>query len=357
MALPMICSLRWSRPTSKMRFFVLNLYREETYLVARGGKTPPWNFERGVLDMGFGGPPGKPQNGVGVAAPTARGKEKVRRLGRFERLGAQRTTMRQRILFAAMYLTLIATAPLASKVSLESRTYGLPGGGAVVLEVPVSWKEEVRQKNGDFPPTIIFREKKAELFEILVTLISSKSGQPPSIADLEASLLQSSRQHLANAVQESILLETLEGSQARGRYYLLTEEHPRANEYPSVIAGGLIVGPIVASFTVLLRDPTGSEAREALRVLRSATFESGFFGAYRATLRDLRFNVLLASAAGLTVETLVDDKRSYSVKLNDFLMEAQALDRGTIRIRIDGEELDKTGKLLEALTIGFRRIR
>lgn len=265
--------------------------------------------------------------------------------------------MRKTILSAGLVLTLAAAEDLASKESLEWRTYSLPGGGAVLLEVPVSWNEEVRQKDQNFPLTIVFRPKKGRQFEILFTPIPSKSGQPAAIADIEASLIQSGAQHLPTAVQESILLETLEGPQARGRYYLLTEEQPPPNEYPSVIAGGLLVGPVVASFTVLLHDPSGSEAREALRVLRSASFQSGHFGVYRATLEDLRLKVLLAVAAGLTAETLVDDERSYRVRLSGFLIEAHPLDRRTIRIRIDGERLDEAGELLEALTIGFTRIR
>lgn len=264
--------------------------------------------------------------------------------------------MRKNLLLASLILTFAAAAPLASKESLEWHTYSLPGGGAVLLEVPVSWNEEIRQKDRSFPPTIVFRPKKGRQFEILFTPMPSKSEQSAAIADIEASLSQSGKQHLPTAVQDFILLETLEGPQARGRYYLLTAKHPPPNEHPNVIVGGLVVGPVVASLTVLLHEPSGREAQQALRVLQSASFQSGRFGEYRATLEDLRLKVLIAVAAGLTAETLVDDEKLYRVELSGFLIEAQPIDRRTIRVRIDGEKLDEAGELLEALTKGFTPI-
>lgn len=264
--------------------------------------------------------------------------------------------MRKCLLLAGLAFTFAAATSAESRESLDWHTYILPGGGAVLLEVPASWNEEIRQKDRSLPPTVVFRPKKGKQFEILFTPIPSKSEQSAGMADIEASLIQGGKQHLPTAVQGSILLETLEGPQARGRYYLLTEKHPPPNEYPNVIAGVLLVGPVVASFTVLLHEPSGSEAQQALGVLKSATFQSGHFGVYRATLEDLRLKMLLAEAAGLTAETLIDDKGLYRVGLGGFLVEARPLDRRTIRVRVDGENSDEAGALLEALTIGFAKI-
>jgi len=237
------------------------------------------------------------------------------------------------------------------------RTYPLPSGGAVLLEVPAAWKDEVRQKDPRFAATIVLRPNRGKKFEVLFTPIPARGGQPPSMADVEASLIKGGAKHLATARQESIVLEKLEGEQVSGRFYRLTEKEPPPGEYPNVIGGGLVVGPLIASFTILFHDPEGGDAAEALRVLQSARFLSGHVGVYHASLQDIRLNVLIAMAAGLKHNLLIDQKTSYKIELGDFLLEADAVERDNIRIRIDGNDLDKARKLLTVLTMDLQRVR
>ena len=136
----------------------------------------------------------------------------------------------------------------------------------------------------------------------------------------------------------------------------MLSKEPPPDEYPNVIAGGIVVGPLIASFTILFHDPEGDVA-EALRVLQSARYLSGHVGVYRGTFENLRLNVVLAAAAGFKTNPLIVKDSSYKVELGDFLLEAEAVDRDTIRIRVDGKDLDKARELLAALTTGFPRVR
>ena len=237
------------------------------------------------------------------------------------------------------------------------RTYPLPSGGAVLLDVPAAWKDEIRQKDPKFAATIVLRPNQGKKFEVLLTPIPARGDRPPTMADVEASLLKSGAKHLATARQESIVLEKLEGEQASGRYYRLTEKETPPDEYPNVIGGGLVVGPLIAGFTILSHEIDGDDAREALRVLQSARFLSGQVGIYRGTFENLRLNVVLAAAAGFKTNPLIVKDTIYKVELDDFLMEAEAVDGDTIRIRVDGKDLDKARDLLAALTTGFLRVR
>ena len=258
------------------------------------------------------------------------------------------------ILLPTAALIALAAAAAPATPARSWRTYGLPGGGAVQLEVPAEWKEEVRQKDPTRAATIVLRGK---TFEMLLTPIPARNGQPPAMADVEASLRKSGEKKLATAQQESIVLQPIEGEQVTGRYYRLTEKQTPPGEYPSVIAGGIVLGPVIASFTVLVHDLDGDEAREALRVIQSAKYQSGYVGVYHASLDDLRLNLVLAKAAGFSATTLVNEKRSFKAQLDDFVVEADAVEGDNLRIRVDGKDLDKARDLLAALTTGFARVR
>lgn len=254
-----------------------------------------------------------------------------------------------------MRTTLLPILLLASAAANAGtwRTYPQPSGGAVLLDVPAGWKEEIRQKDPTFAATIVLRPSQGKAFEVLLTPIPMR--KPATMADVEASLIKGGAKHLATAKQESIVVEKLEGEEASGRYYRLTEKDPKPDEYPNVIGGGLVVGPLIAGFTVLFHEE--GAAAEALRVLQSVRFLSGHIGIYRATFENLRLNVVLAAAAGFKTNPLVVKDTTYKVELDDFLLDAEAVDRDTIRIRVDGKDLNKAGELLAALTKGFPRVR
>src|SRR5437762_303935 len=51
------------------------------------------------------------------------------------------------------------------------RKYALPQHGNLQMNVPAGWSDEVRQPQGDTPPTIVFRPKDGKPFDVLVTPI------------------------------------------------------------------------------------------------------------------------------------------------------------------------------------------
>ena len=73
-------------------------------------------------------------------------------------------------------------------------------------------------------------------------------------------------------------------------------------------------------------------------------------------MADVEASLIKGSAKHLATarqESIVLEK----LELDDFLLEAEAVDRDTIRIRVDGKDLSKAGELLAALTKGFPRVR
>jgi hypothetical protein len=263
--------------------------------------------------------------------------------------------MKKSILLSILIPFLLFGLCIAQQADREWHSYVVPGYGSFTVEVPASWKEEIRQSDANLPPTIIFRAKKDGGFELLLTPIPPQEGKQPTLEKIEASLMEAGGKHLASARQETLTLEKLKGEQVTGRYFLLTEKNPPPGEYPSVISGGFLTGPIAVSFTLLLHDPQAEYVKEALRVVGSARLRRGQGGKYHATLDDLRLSILLAKAAGLVTEIIEDQSKSYKVKLDSFLLEAGPT-KGGINVWLDGSDFQRAGELLKALTMNFQEI-
>lgn len=260
--------------------------------------------------------------------------------------------MKSRLLLLLL-LAFLPVAPTAAKTGdVEWRRYTIPGHGVFSVQAPAKWKQDVRQSDSSLPPTIVLRPKKGDAFELLVTPIYAEGGQPPSLQKLEAAVAEGGARHLAEAQEDSLTIEPLEGEQVSGRFFRLTEREPPPDEFPRVLSGSLVTGPVVASFTLLHRDQQAKYVQQALALLGSARFERGAVGSYRASMDELHLKVLIASAAGLEPEFLVEERKKLRVKLGPYLVDAEQVRRG-IRIRVDGPDPERTQKLLKALTSGF----
>lgn len=263
--------------------------------------------------------------------------------------------MKKSILLSVLTPLFLSGLCMAQQADREWRSYRVRGYGTLLVEVPAGWREEIRQADANLPPTITLRAKKGSDFELLLTPLPSQEGKQPTLENLEASLREAGGTLLASARQERLTLEKLEGEQAKGKYFLLTERDPPPGEYPSIVSGGLLTGPLAVSFTLLLHEPQAAYVKDALRALGSARFRRGQGGKYRAKLVDLRLKILLAQAAGFATEVVEDQSTSYKVKLGSFLLDAKAT-KGGIDIWLDGSDFQEAGELLKALATGFQEI-
>jgi len=73
--------------------------------------------------------------------------------------------------------------------------------------------------------------------------------------------------------------------------------------YSTLLGGALRIDPLVASFTLLLRDPQGDSRKKALSVLGSARLRRGHGSRYGATLDQMGIAALAAKAQGPDVNS------------------------------------------------------
>jgi hypothetical protein len=81
-------------------------------------------------------------------------------------------------IFLVMCLPMASIATEQSASTNQRRTFALPQHGALILGVPNSWKQNVRQPPGDLPPTITLSPEKGDEFKVLITPLWSPKKDP-----------------------------------------------------------------------------------------------------------------------------------------------------------------------------------
>lgn len=153
-------------------------------------------------------------------------------------------------------------------------TYPLSGGGLFQMNVSEGWSDQI-QKTSDTQANIIFRPKRGELFEFMVTPIKAKEAEAHSLSTIREAVEKSAKEIQRQALEPTLELVALEGGMAKGYFFKATEKRRlKAGEYKYLTQGILSVGEAVVPFTVLHNDSTGAVSDVALNLLRNATYKS-----------------------------------------------------------------------------------
>lgn len=167
-------------------------------------------------------------------------------------------------------LLLCASCALADEAG--TRSYPLPGHGALQLAVPKSWREEVRQPPGGEPPTLTFRPASGAAFQIMVTPIYPPlPGMPmPDLAGVKADMEKAAAEAAPHAVEKRIALRDIRGPHAAGYYFSATDKAPAPGEYRLMTQAEVLAGGVVPVMTVLTSDDSGAVQAQALEMIKSA---------------------------------------------------------------------------------------
>jgi hypothetical protein len=182
-------------------------------------------------------------------------------------------TIRSYRYVAYLLLCFFVTAATAEETSL--RRYKLADHSSIQLNVPASWKDEVRQPPKGLPPTIWFGPQTGASFKVLLTpLWPRKKDVPPASADKIRQLVhQEARRVKPGVVEKTINIKELKGSSGIGYYFSVTDQAPKKGEYKYMTQGIIRIGEVLTTFTILTNEGQESIVSEALAMLKGAVHE------------------------------------------------------------------------------------
>ncbi len=175
------------------------------------------------------------------------------------------------ILGMGLSLTCLASIAFAGGTKAIKK-YPIPDHGTLELNVPVSWKAEVHKPQGDMPPTILFKPATGDDFQVLVTVMWSKKGEPGfnSREKVRALIEKDGQKLLSKTVETKIALQEIKGVNTTGYYFFITDKAPNPGEYRYMTRGAIGVGNLLLNATVLHRVKESETVQEALSMLREA---------------------------------------------------------------------------------------
>ena len=173
----------------------------------------------------------------------------------------------------ALALLLLMSAQAARAQETVKKTYPVPDHGSIQFQIPVSWKDQIRQVAGKVPPTITWTEKSGAAFRILVAVGWQDTKTGPAMNDKE--LKKRVEIGLAGiqtqAVEKKIEIKEIKGSSARGYYFSATDRAPKKNEFKYLTQGIVRVGDLILPFSILTNDGQHTVVLAALGAISGAT--------------------------------------------------------------------------------------
>ena len=173
-------------------------------------------------------------------------------------------------------VTLLVLFLIASVVSAEgqkkTRRYPIPEHETLELNVPSPWKAGIHKPQEKMVPTIIFNPAKGNDFEVMISVLSGKTGDKDfnSQEIVRAFVEKDGQKLLPNAAEPKIVLQEIKGVNNTGYYFSITDKSPNPGEYRYMTRGAIGVGDLLLNFTILHRVKDSQAVRDALSVLREA---------------------------------------------------------------------------------------
>ena len=171
-----------------------------------------------------------------------------------------------------VWLALLLVVPAALAADGAQKRYALPERGALQMNVPAGWKDEVQSpEQKGLPPTIAFAGQ-GQPFTVLVTPMWRASADIP--APTKETILRQVRGAIdsarSQALEKDIKPVEMKSSTGPGYYFSVTDRAPKPGEFKYMTQGMVKVSDLLVTFTVLTNDGQQNVTRDALAMVRSA---------------------------------------------------------------------------------------
>lgn len=151
--------------------------------------------------------------------------------------------------------------------------YQVPNHGALVLNVPKDWLDEIGRPPKDLPPTFTFTPQSGEPFNVLITAMWDPNQQPGfnNSQNVRRMVEGVWRESGSQAMEKEMKICDLKGNDFTGHYITLTDKTSKSKpgDYKYMTQGGLGVGDLELVFTIL-SNKKDFPITEALEMIRSS---------------------------------------------------------------------------------------
>jgi hypothetical protein len=188
-------------------------------------------------------------------------------------LTTSRATGLGRVLRVVVLGVLISGAAFGQEPQVRVETFDIADAGRLTLSLLPGWTSELEGET-ELAPTLELRPGGDRDALLLVTALPANSGNPRSDEEVRAQVSALGRAMLATAAQTELELFRLEGAEAAGYLFHVTDLEPEAEpgDYREARQGAVRVGQLVLSVTVLTHPGDDTSVTEALAVLASARY-------------------------------------------------------------------------------------
>jgi hypothetical protein len=156
-------------------------------------------------------------------------------------------------------------------VTSRARSFPLPRHGTLILSLPESWDQEVRQAPEGVPPTIVLTPREGDDFEVLITPFWDPENRPdfnsPQVAKsvVDGDLARM----LPGAVEREVKIREIQGTSRVGYYFFVTDKAPGSG-YPYAVRADIGVGDLLLHVTVLCRTKDSDGVLQTILALEGA---------------------------------------------------------------------------------------
>jgi hypothetical protein len=171
-----------------------------------------------------------------------------------------------------MAACLLAGGMLAEQPSTV-QVYLVPNHGSLRLSIPVSWTVESRAMPDPATMFLHIAPAKGKDFDAQLTVVWLN---PANLARTTPESIKANTERTGNgvllqAVEKTLTLQELRGTQSVGTYYSLTERKPAHGEFKGIMQGSFLTGELLSAFTILSDNPSSSEVRQVLKMFSDST--------------------------------------------------------------------------------------
>jgi hypothetical protein len=165
----------------------------------------------------------------------------------------------------------LSGAALAAEPEVRVETYEIAGAGKLTLSLLPGWSSDLAGES-ELAPTIELRPGGDRDALLLVTVLPPNPGISLLDEDIRAQVTALGEMMLATAVQTELEVFELQGAEAAGYLFHLTDREPEARpgDYREARQGALTVGQLLLSVTVLTHPGDEASVTEALAMLAGA---------------------------------------------------------------------------------------